>query len=380
MGNLGRYVCVALPFVLCVCSLIALIVSGLAGVADKNLYVFQVNTKNLSVDPIDLKSMFNLPPGFDPTKVQLPSVSVPSVNIPKPTGLPSKRSPVDYHDKSLLGTGASGTNSGANRVGASSGTVTPGQNITAVQLGLADLYDVSIWNYCYTTQTGARECTKPTFDWATQANKDNRAWVDSMFKNVGQNVSLSKEVNDALDAFTTVTRWTQIVFIIAYVLLGIELVIGLFASCSRAVSCVTWIIAGLATSAVIGAATLATVTAAVVVGAVEASAKLYGVRASFNTRFLASVWIAAAFAIAAGFFWIFTICCCAPEKRPHVGRNKHRGDQGEKMLPTGAYQPLHEPEHNGFYNGNTNTAYGAPRYPSGGRSDMAYEPYSHSRV
>jgi hypothetical protein len=378
MGNIGRYVCVALPFILCVCSLIALIVSGLAGVADKNLWVFQVDTKNLSVDPLDLSKLFNLPKDFDPSKVQLPKVDIP---VPTSIPVPSKRT--DYHDKSLLGTGNSGTNTGANRVGANTGASGSGNNITAAELGLADKYDVSIWNYCYTNQAGARDCTKPTFDWATQANKDNRAWVDQLFKNIGQNVSLSKEVNDALDAFTTVTRWTQIVFIIAYVLLGVELVIGLFASCSRAVSCVTWIIAGLATSAVIGAATLATVTASLVVGAVEATAKMYGIRASFHTRFLATVWIAAAFAIAAGFFWIFTICCCAPEKRPHVGRNKHRGEQGEKMLPTGAYQPLHEPEHNGFYNSNnnnSNVAYGAPRYPSGGRSDMAYEPYSHSRV
>jgi hypothetical protein len=47
-------------------------------------------------------------------------------------------------------------------------------------------------------------------------------------------------------------------------------------------------------------------------------------------------------------------------------------------MPHGSYQPLHEPQHNGFYN--NAPQYGGPRYPSGGRSDLAYEPYSHGRV
>jgi len=331
MGNVGRVICVALPFALTLASLIALLVAGLAGVADKSLYMFQVNTTGLSISKLSLSKLVH-------------------------------SRDVQFHDTSLLNglPGGSGSSSEP--------------NITAADLGLYNLYDVGVWGYCYTPNNGGRECTKPEFNWAEHALNASKTNVQTIITTSGQNVALPKEITDGMTAFGTVARWTEIVFIIAYVCLGVELFFGIFANCSRAWSCVTWLVAGIAATAVCAAATLATVMAATVVGTVEATAKLYGVKASFNTRFLATVWIAAAFALASGFFWIFTICCCKPEHR----QKRHHGDGSEKLIPTGAYAPLHEPENRGFYNTHNAPQYGAPRYPSGGRSDLAYEPYSHS--
>lgn len=183
------------------------------------------------------------------------------------------------------------------------------------------------------------------------------------------------------------------VFIIAYVCLGIVVILGIFAECSRVFSCLTWIVAGVAALAVCGAAAMSTAMAAVVVGAVEATAKWYGVTASINTSFLALVWLAAACSIAAAFFWLFTICCCPPDhhRSSRRGRTRHLDDpSAEKLVPLGSYQPLHEPEgqQTGFVQNTGYPAYGGgyaqqytPHYQSPApRSDLAYEPYSHANV
>ncbi|KAK0734409.1 SUR7/PalI family-domain-containing protein [Lasiosphaeria miniovina] len=335
MGNIGRIACVALPFLLTIGAIIAMLVAGLAGVADKSLYMFQVNTTDLSISPLSVRKILN-------------------VRSPEPQGFGL------FHDvPSLINKEADDTSSKST-------------NITAADLGLFNLYDVGIWGYCYTPQNGSRECTKPQFNWATGALNTTTSGVNSLITSTGLNVTLPDGIMNAVQAFGTVSKWTQVVFIIAYVALGVELFFGAFANCSRAFSCVTFLVALVAMVAVCAAAALATATSVIVVGAVEGTAKFYGVKASFNTRFLAAVWIGAAFAIASGFFWLFTICCCKPD---HTRKNRERGPSAEKLM-SGPYQPL-EVQHGGYpqqYPQQYPQSYGAPQ------RDLAYEPYSHARA
>lgn len=333
MANFGRFVCVALPFALTVGSLIALLVAGLAGVTDKSLYMFQANLTRLSISPSAVHSILNSRQTFHDV-----------------TGIIS----------GVTGSGSSGSGSG---------------NITAADLGLYNLYDVGLWGYCYTPQNGSQACTKPAFNWAENALNRTTGDINSLITLSGQNVTLPKAITDAVSAFGTVSRWTQIVFIIAYVALAVELLFGIFANCSRAFSCVTFIVAAIAAVAVCGAAALATATSVVVVGAIESTAKFYGVTGSFNNRYLAAVWIAALFALGAGFFWMFTICCCAPDHSRRSSR-RSRHEDGEKLLH-GPYQPLGDA--NGFQHNRFSQPYaGAPSYSQPQR-DLAYEPYSHAR-
>ena len=345
--GVGRVICVALPFALTIGSLIFLLIAALAGVSNQGLYLFRVNTTDLTINPASFKALLN-------------NRDLTAGPAPEADAILARAAPV--LDPRLFGKESSG--------GSSSGAKT--NNITAADLGMGDLYDVSLWGYCVTGQDGARTCTKSRFDWAS--GELNTSVLTTVGAATGRNITLPKEVSTALDAFVTVSKWTQIVFCVALVCLDVNLFFGIFATCSRAWSCVTWIIAGLTTTFVMGAAAMSTATAVIVVGTVETTAKWYGVHSSFNGSFLALVWISAALALAAGLFWLFTVCCCAPN---HSSRKNHkRGQDAEKLLPTGAYTPLHEPQHNGFYN-NTAPQYGAPRYPAGARTDMAYEPYSH---
>jgi len=313
-----------------VASLVALLVAGLAGVTDKSLYMFRVNTTDLQIPSSLIGNILN---SRDPA-------------------------PLDFHDPTdLINTGTK----------VASG-VASGNNITASDLGIYDLYDISLWGYCYTPKNGSRACTKPAFNWATTVLNETTNDINTLITLSGQNIKLPKEVGDAVEAFGTVSRWTQIVFIIAYVALGVEIFFGIFANCSRAFSCITFIVAGVATTAVCAAAALATATSVVVVGAVESTAKFYGIEGDFNTRYLAAVWISAAFAIAAGLFWLFTVCCCKPDRNKS---SRGRGD-GEKFM-AGPYQPIGDhgyPQGGGY----APQSYGQPQ------RGMAYEPYSHSRA
>ncbi|KAF9869608.1 integral membrane protein [Colletotrichum karsti] len=334
--GVGRVICVALPFILTVGSLIFLMVAALGGVSNKDLYMFRVNLTDLEINPASLSSVV--------------SRDVKAENFG------------NYHNRALL--------HGVSKAQTDGTTQT--SNITAADLGLDNLYDIALWGYCTTASNGDKTCTKAKFDWA--AEYLNTSTLTTIGSVSGRKVELPDEVTSALSAFKTVTKWTQVAYIIAFIALGLEVLFGIFANCTRAMSCVTFLVASVASVAVCASAALSTAMSVVVVGAVEASAKWYGVSASFNNSFLALVWISAALALGAGFFWFFTICCCAPS---HTRKERKRNSDGEKLIPQGnsAYQPIHE--ENGYYKQQQATQYGAPRYASGARGDMAYEPYSH---
>lgn len=128
---------------------------------------------------------------------------------------------------------------------------------------------------------------------------------------------------------------------------------------------------------------MATAQAAVAVAAIKTVAKDFNIEASINTGFLSVTWLAVAFSIGAGLFWMFSSCCCAAN---HSSNKRKSADQ-EKLIPTGAYQRVSD-SHNynngyagqqqGIYNG---SEYGAPaKNVRAEERGNAYEPYSHAAV
>ncbi|KJZ71469.1 hypothetical protein HIM_09108 [Hirsutella minnesotensis 3608] len=333
--GVGRYICVSVPFVLTIASLIALLVATLSGVTHNNLYIFRVNITELSIDPSSAGKLSSLVSGA--TGINIPNVRADTAS----------------------------------------------NNITAAKLGLKDVYDVTLWGYCGTSHDGKRECTKAQFDWAS--HELNTTWTENFGSAAGVKIKLPDEIKGALEAFRHLSKWTEVAFIVALIAVALEIVVGLFSGCSRAVSCVTWFTAGIAAVLVGLAAALATATSAVVVGAVEGAARNYGVDGTIGNGFLAASWIAFAFAVGAAFFWLFTICCCKPEHRSRSGRRGGNQNDGEKLLPSKGYAPIGSDNQMSGAHGDTthyppNQPYGSqpPRYPGGNeRSNLAYEPYSH---
>jgi hypothetical protein len=336
MASVGRFFCVALPFILTLLSLILLLVAGLSGITNKSLYMFQVDTSELEISPDMIRSIIN---------------DITSRDI--------------IDDVTNLISGDDSNNSGSGNGS--------GSNITAGDLGLADHYNVGLWGFCTTDADGSdRQCTKPKYNWA--ASTLDTTIIDKFNDVAGGVIEIPDEVNNALDAFVTVSRWTQIVFIAAFIALAVQLLVGLFATCTRIASCLTFLVAGISSLAVTAAASLSTATAVVIVGAIKGTATIYGADASFNGTYLALVWASAAFAIGAGFFWLFTICCCAPDK---TSRRSKRGGDKEKGF-AGAYQPLQDPHNQARNSHYSQHAYATPAYHGGAqRNDLAYEPFSH---
>ncbi|RDW82606.1 SUR7 protein-like protein [Coleophoma cylindrospora] len=350
----GRFLCVALPFGLTVASLICILVAMLAGVTNKNLEMFTINTANLSISSSSLTNLASL---------------VSRDN--------------HYYNNALLESMARA---------ATSGSSASSINITASDLGLADSYRVTLWNYCSVTGTNVT-CTKPAFNWAATAL--NTSSISSLASSTtGLTVTLPTEVTTALKTFTTVEKWTEVVYIIAIVATAVELVLGFFAMCSRVGSCCTFLLSGFSTVAIIAASIMATILSSTVVGAVDTAAKAYGVHSSLNTQFLATTWLAVAFSLASGLFWMFTICCCASDHSSRKsakpwGRDRNHED-AEKMIPVGAYQRVGGPDttyagqQHGIYNQQSGVHQGQYGVPMNNikaqRSQQGYEPYSHTAI
>ncbi|CZR56135.1 uncharacterized protein PAC_06023 [Phialocephala subalpina] len=296
----------------------------LASMSNKNLDIFGANTANLDI--------------FDVNTANLSISSSSLANL----GNLARRAATSSDRSSGL------TNEAlTNATSSSSSSI----NITASDLELADLYKVSLWNYCGITGSNIT-CTNAKFDWAL-SSLDTSKIESTATSLIGVNVTLPLEVKSALKTFAKVAKWIEVVYIIATITTFVELVIGLFATCSRAGSYGTIIISGLSTASIIVASIMVTAVPSTVVGAINSVGKAYGVKASLNTSYLAITWMAVAFSLASSFFWTFRICCSADHsiRKSSSGspwrRNSDIAD-AEKMIPSSGYQRVYNPNETSY--------------------------------
>ncbi|OBT54852.1 hypothetical protein VE04_10341 [Pseudogymnoascus sp. 24MN13] len=286
--GVGRFFCVALPFILTTISLVCLLIVGLAGVTSSNLHLFEVAPKNLSITAEQFQNL-------------------------------------DFKQKIKDAADAAGIDS-------SDVTAVTDFSLTASSLGLGD--------------------NKPTFDYAS--NFTDTTTLEKLTSDAKISVTIPDAVKTGLKTFATLVKWTEVVYIIACVTTALTVLVGIAGFFSRIGSCCTWIISGISCLAIIGFATLATVTSSVVVGALTASVKHYGVESSINTAWLAVIWIGAAASVASGLFWLFSVCCCANARKDN--RHSRAGDS-EKLLGTRGYQPVHDPYQGSPYMGQQSGVY-----------------------
>lgn len=322
----GRFICVLLPIALTVASIISILTVCLAGITNKSLHLFEVTTANFSASPSTLENIVH----------EIFRREVQDSETP------------DIFPRLADQIGASGDV--VTKIAATAGGIfdakakfdaiksSEGGNITAKTLELADKYKVSIWNYCRVTGDEST-CTKAKYNWA--ADSLNSTDIETRATEAaGSKVTLPNEIDAALSTFVNVSKWTQMFYLIALISGGIELVFGFIAICSRAGSCLSLFISGVATITVTISSVLATVQASVTTAALNSAAKAYDVNSKINTTFLATTWIAVAFSIGAGLFWALTSCCCAGGNSISSGRNKN---YMEKQRSNVQYQRMNEP-------------------------------------
>jgi len=322
-----------------VCSIICIMIAMLSGIANKNLYMFELEAKNLSIST-----------------------------------------------SNILGVDL--TDGVANGLGQINDALSPNRhNFTAAELGLSDYYKVNLWNYCSynTSKESGQSCSKGKFDWASSSI--DLTHIKQVVQQVSNhnNATVPEPLNGSLKTFKHVHKWTQVVYLIAILASAFTLFLGIAAIFSKIASCITYIVCGIASTSLIIASAMATAESAIVIASVKTVRKEYHINGHLNTSWLAVTWIAVAFSLGAGIFWLASICCCSTSSGRGKSSRRSRGGDQEKLIPTGAYQRVDDPHH-------FNTGAGGPGAFSHGagagavpmkplnRGNGAYEPYSHQAI
>jgi hypothetical protein len=368
MPDVGRIVCVAFPFVATLLALVTLLVATLGGKHLPSVYMFTVNLTDLSVDPQGIEGILD---NIQDTVTDAIPSNIQDALETLPTSIQNEVEDLNLNEQIERLTGHAGfvtkppgPNRRRNTAEVARDVIddilSGGANISAADLGLQNIYHVSLWGTCSGADGENTTCSTPEWDWASKML--NTTWLENVGRAMGANISLPDEVKNGLEAFNTSIKWLQIVFVASLGLLALELFFGLWSSCSRIWSCLAYVVAGIATTVLTAAAIFATVVTAAVVGVLKGSAEIYGADANFNTTFLSLIWASVALAIIAGLFWCITACCCA---------NKRDGNSrgfSEKRYSSSSYEPL---GHNA-----AGPAY-AQQTGQVPQQTGAYEPYSH---
>jgi SUR7/PalI family len=199
-----------------------------------------------------------------------------------------------------------------------------------------------------------------------------------------------KELKDGLSAYEKVAKWMFAAYTLAFWITLAEIVLGIFAIFSRWGSFVTTIASTVSLLPVIStnpkntntayqassifiiaAAITSTALYGALAGSFDTSLKEYGIKGSVGTKMLAVVWLAVAFSLGAGLFWLFSTCCCSGKS------NKSKKMVVEKTPYT--YERVASP-YLGARDGHEDTLPLNP-VPHGGPSqNSAYEPFRQTQV
>ncbi|KAH8700924.1 integral membrane protein [Talaromyces proteolyticus] len=304
MGKAGRIACIFTPYVVSVAALVAIIFVGLgstksgSGTLD-NLYFFRADLSNLTssggsslADALasDLGDLANL--GSDSFEVALAK--------------------------------------------------------SKAEGNIRDFYDIGLLGYCSgnKTSSGSFEvdyCSEPKAEFAfdpVTVWKLNTSSSDS-------DSILPSNLKKAIDTYKTVSKWMFIAYAIAFGATIVELLVGLFAICSRLGSLFTSIFAGIAFFFTIASSITATALFAALTGTFNSALKQYGMHGSMGKNIYVATWIATAFAFGGSLFWLLSSCCCSGRSPYHGDRRRGRGISAEKApytyervgSPYGGVQP-----------------------------------------
>ena len=117
-----------------------------------------------------------------------------------------------------------------------------------LNLTLNDFYDIGLWNYCTGNKTDGN--FKTTFC----SNRQSAFWFDPVsvwhLNSTSANSTevLPDDLQKALTVYRDVAKWMFLAYIIAFLSTAAELIVGIFAICSRWGSCATSIVSAVCLS------------------------------------------------------------------------------------------------------------------------------------
>jgi hypothetical protein len=334
MGKAGRVACIFTPYALTIASLICIILVGL-GCTNKDsstlndLYFFRADLQNF--------------------------------------------------------TSSSSTKSEISQILNEAGVSASSSNLTALldeaekEVGLKDFYSIGLWGYCDGSISGnstfnTTECSKPVAEFwfnPIQVWNLNGTGVENM---------LPSGLEKALNIYKGVSKWMFIAYIVAFAATIAELVVGVFAICSRWGSCVTSLISGIAFLFTTAASVTSTALFATLTGTFNDALKSYGITGQMGKNIYVTTWLAVAFSLGASLFWVLSSCCCSG-RSPYNHRDRSPRVTAEKAPYT--YEPIGPQGAQPYGNPYSNTTYPpAPAHhgsnvPMQNMRTNAYEPFRH---
>lgn len=232
------------------------------------------------------------------------------------------------------------------------------------QLNIRDFYDIGLWGYCdgniHNGNFKTTNCSDPKAEFYFNPIE---VWK---LNNTGVENILPKDLSKALDTYKTVSKWMFIAYIIAFAATAAQLLVGLFAICSRWGSCVTSLVSAVSFLFITAASVTSTALFAVLTGTFNENLKQYNIKGSMGKNIYVTTWLAVAFSLAASLFWVISSCCCSG-RSPYHSSGKPRGITAEKAPYT--YEPL----------GPHGTPSPLPgnQLPMQNMRNNAYEPFRH---
>jgi len=250
--------------------------------------------------------------------------------------------------------------------------LTTGFNLSSKDLGLADFYTSSLWNYCSGTVSGN--------DWKiTACDKSSVSYFFNPIQILNASASASapeiqwpESIQKINKAVGTVSKAMNASYILGFVSTMITFAVGWFGLLSRWGSCVTTIFANVAFFFLLVGSIISTSLYYTMQTTYNKALKDFSVPASINKNTYSITWLAVAFSFAASVFWLFSTCCCSGKKSRIMGDHGAKG----RAVKTGAgghnYERITTP-----YQGGSGAGYPAPMAEVGKTQGASFEPYRH---
>jgi hypothetical protein len=229
-----------------------------------------------------------------------------------------------------------------------------------------DVYTIGLWNYCY------GDYVNGGYKITTCTPRKTKFWFNpvEVWNLDGQDDNLlPKSLKNGLNSYSKAAGWLYIAYVIAFCATVAELVIGISAIFSRWGSLATTICSAVSSFFILAATVSATALYGVLIAAVNTGLKPYNIKAAFGRSMMITTWLATLFSLAAGLFWLFSVCCCS-------GRSPYSHDKKNKRVVVEKTPYTYERVGSPYRGSATVPAHGAAAPTS---RDMAYEPFRHDQ-
>lgn len=229
-----------------------------------------------------------------------------------------------------------------------------------------DFYIIGLWNYCY------GDYVNGDYKVTTCTPRETKFWFNpvEVWKLDGNDTLLPKDLKSALQSYSHAAGWLFIAYTVAFCTTAAALVVGISAIFSRLGSFFTTICSAVSSFFILAATVTATALYGVFIGTVDTTLKPYNVKASFGRSMMITTWLAALFSLAAGLFWLFSVCCCS-------GRSPYSHDKKSKRVVAEKTPYTYERVGSPYRGGATGPALGGAAPAT---RESAYEPFRHEQT